>query len=261
MAKKIVICNNKGGVAKTTTAINIADALIFMGGRVLFIDMDPQMNSSSVFAGEYDLTGAATVRDLLKGNVDINECIMQTEFGDIVLGDKLLENEEDEVYQAARKNPYRLKEALSKIEDDYDFIVCDTPPNIGTMLRNALFAADGLVIPFNAKTFAVDGLGNLLKNIDKIRKEGNKDLKIYGVVLTMYDRRNNQDKKIALALPSLGEAMGFHAFHTCISICQDVENVIADGKSLFKAKGNSAGAVDYVHLAQELLEEVVKYGE
>lgn len=255
MAIKIAITNAKGGVGKTTTAVCLADALMYVGYDVLFLDLDPQMNSSKVYTGENDISEAKTLKNLIKGD-NVNNCITKTDFGDIILGDQSLADEEDTIYQMARKNLGKLRKSLEKIEDNYDFIMIDTPPNVGTWMRSALYAADGIVIPFNAKTFAVDGLGWLLETIDKIKESGNPNLKIYGGVLTFYDRRNRQDREIAKALPALGKALKFHTFSTHINTCQDIENTIAEGVSLFRSKGNSTGAVDYVHLLHELLKEV-----
>lgn len=255
MAIKIAVCSAKGGVAKTTTAVNVADALIYMGYKVLFVDTDPQMNSTSVYAGNYDLSEANSLKDLLNGT-PIEECILETDFGDIIIGDADLWDEDHEVYIRARENPTTLRDIIKSVDKDYDFIIFDTPPNVGAWMKNALIAADGVVIPFTPNTFAVDGLGRLLEVVDRFRKKGNKKLKVYGVVLTRYDKRNSQDRNISEFLPELGERLHFHPFKTNIRICQDIEKSIAGRKSLFRNYGSSNGAVDYVRLSTEILKEV-----
>ena len=259
MAVRISITNAKGGVAKTSTAINVADALMYMGYRVLFIDLDPQMNSSSVYVKDMDEV-QYDLLDLIKGK-DIHSCITKTDFGEIIVGNEDLDDEEDKYYQRCRKNLYWLDEKLKDVDEEFHFIVFDTPPNVGTWMRSALFATNGVVVPFNAKAFAVSGLTRLLGKIDKIREESNPKLKVLGVCLTMYDKRNKQDKDIAWALPELGRTLGFHAFATAVATCQDIENAIANKQSLFRMKGNSNGAVDYVRLTHEILREVEEYGK
>lgn len=256
MAIKIAITNAKGGVAKTTTAINIADALTFMGYKVLFIDMDPQGNSSSVYTGTLVREDTEkTLKDIFEKKEDVRNCITHTKMGDIILTDKSLA-EQDTVYQVQIGGTKILKKALAPVENDYDFMIMDTPPSVGAFMQNALIAADGCVCPINPKKFAVDGLYLLLDKIEQIKENENPDLKIYGIVLTMYDQRNAQDKGIYQQLPDLGEEIGFHVFNTPIRTCQDIEKAIANSESLFRERGNSNGAKDYANLVGEILTEI-----
>ncbi|MCR5357181.1 MAG: ParA family protein [Lachnospiraceae bacterium] len=256
MSTKIAITNAKGGVAKTTTALNIADALMYIGYKVLFIDLDPQANSTSVYEGTtLRSEGEKTLFDVMEGTSNIKDCIQHTEFGDIVAGDSRLA-EKDAEYQVKIGGNKILKKSLKEVDKDYDFIIMDTPPNIGAFMQNAIYAADGCLCPVLPKKFAIDGLGQLLDTIDSIRDDGNEKLKIYGIVLTIYDKRNAQDRDIKEQLPELGENLGFHVFNTEIRTCQDVEKALAECKSLFRTKGNSNGAADYVGLVKELLEVI-----
>lgn len=256
MAVKIAVTNAKGGVAKTTTAINIADALMFMGYNVLFIDMDPQGNSSSVYTGTLVRDESVhTLKNIFEGTADIKDCITHTEIGDIILADKDLV-EQDTVYQLKIGGTKILRKNIKKVEDNYDFVIMDTPPSVGAFMQNALIAADGCVCPITPKKFAVDGLFLLLDKIEQIREDENPNLKIYGVVLTMYDQRNAQDKGIYQQLPELGEETGFNVFKTPIRICQDIEKAISNSESLFRVKGNSNGAKDYANLVGEILTEI-----
>lgn len=256
MAIKIAITNAKGGVAKTTTAINIADALMFIGYKVLFVDLDPQGNSTSVYTGSIVREEEEkTLFDLFEGKLSTKDCILHTAFGDILAGDVRLATQ-DAVYLTQVGGVKKLKNALKTVEEEYDFIIMDTPPNIGSFMRNAIYAADGCVVPVLPKKFAIDGLNQLLGTINDIKEDGNEKLKIYGIVLTMFDKRNSQDKAICEALPELGEELGFRVFKTPIRINQDIEKAISNCESLFRTRGNSNGAIDYVELVKELLENV-----
>lgn len=262
MATKIAITNAKGGVAKTTTALNIADALMYIGYKVLFVDLDPQSNSTSVYEGSttrsddektlFDLFTDFTTNNRINS---IRDYIRNTDFGDIVPGDYRLADMDGAIITKP-KGTKVIKDALKSVEDDYDFVIMDTPPNVGAYMRNAIRAADGCICPVLPKKFAIDGLGQLLNTIDDIRDDGNENLKVYGIVLTIYDQRNAQDKAIKEELPSLGTNFGFKVFETSIRTCQDVEKALAECKSLFRTRGNSNGAVDYANLVKEILEVI-----
>ena len=152
-----------------------------------------------------------------------------------------------------RARTKRIKKALKTIDKDYDFIIMDTPPNVGAFMRNALFAADGIVTPLQAKRFALDGLSDFLDTVSELKEDGNEDLQILGVLLTMYDQRNKQDREVIEALPDIGKQLNINVFRTVIRTCQDIENALAESKSLFRTKGNSNGAYDYADLVLEIL--------
>ncbi|MGO5337917.1 ParA family protein [Bilifractor sp. LCP19S3_H10] len=254
MATKIAITNAKGGVGKTTTALNIADALMYIGYKVLFIDLDPQANSTSVYEGSISRRpGEKTLLNVMEKKNSLSECIEHTAFGDIVPGDPKLADQ-DAVYTTKIGGTNIVKNALKEVDGLYDFVVMDTPPNIGAYMRNAIYAADGCICPVLPKKFAIDGLNQLLDTIKSIKDDGNQNLKIYGILLTIYDKRNSQDRALKEQLPVFGKELGFHVFKTPIRTCQDVEKALAECKSLFRTKGNSNGAMDYAALVQELLE-------
>lgn len=252
MAYKIVVANQKGGVAKTTTAVNIADALMFMKYKVLLIDLDPQSNSTSVFKQDRE-ENEKTVLDVILEKETIENCIMHTAFGDVVAGNRDLANWDGQLISAPGGTK-RIKKAIKSIEDDYDFIIMDTPPNVGAFMRNALFAADGIVTPLQAKKFALDGLSDFLDTVEELKEDGNEKLQILGVLLTMFDQRNKQDREVIQVLPEICESMNINMFKTKIRICQDIENAIAESKSLFRSRGNSNGASDYADLVIEILD-------
>ena len=259
MAYKIVIANQKGGVAKTTTAVNIADALIYMNYKVLLIDLDPQSNSTSVFKGDATGNEGKTVLDVVLEKEKIKNCIEHTDFGDRVCGSRDLSNWDGQLITAPGGTK-RIKKALKTIDKDYDFIIMDTPPNVGAFMRNALFAADGIVTPLQAKRFALDGLSDFLDTVSELKEDGNEDLQILGVLLTMYDQRNKQDREVIEALPDIGKQLNINVFRTVIRTCQDIENAIAESKSLFRTKESSNGANDYADLVIEIL-DLIKKGE
>lgn len=260
MAKKIAIANQKGGVGKTTTALNIADALVHLNYKVLFIDLDPQHNSTSTYGAIIE--DQNTIVDVLKKDCTAKEAIQHTLLGDIIAGDDLLAQEEQYFNsQAAREGI--LKRQLKDIDAEYDFIIMDTPPNLGIYMKNALTAADGCIISIKAEKYAIDGLGLLLETIDETIELLNESLRIYGVLLNVYDSRNALDKQVNEMLPQIGEQKGFRVFKTPIRVSQDVKKVQAlpssdndVNRSLFENYPTSNAAVDYVAVTKELLEVI-----
>ncbi len=266
MAVKIAIANQKGGVGKTTTAVNLADALGHMGQRVLLLDLDPQHNSTSTFGAE--IRGNKTIVDVFKGDCEPGDAVQHCPMGDIIPGDDLLSDRESD-FKDEMASEKILKRRLKKIENDYDYIVIDTPPNLGLYMLNALTAADGCIIPIKAEQYAVDGLEKLIGTINKVIEVLNEDLKVYGVLMTSYDARNGLDRGIREALPEVGKAHGFKTFDSIIRISQDVKkaqaiqdivdddgNIIPANRSLFENFTQSNAAVDYVNFTTELLEVV-----
>ena len=190
----------------------------------------------------------------------IKDCIKHTDFGDIVCGNRDLSNWDGQLITAPGGTK-RIKKALKDIEDDYDFIIMDTPPNVGAFMRNALFAADGIVTPLQAKRFALDGLSDFLDTVDDLKEDGNESLQILGVLLTVYDKRNKQDREVMEALPELGKSLNINIFKTPIRICQDIENALAESKSLFRTRPNSNGANDYADFVLEILDMIEVEGK
>ena len=252
MAYKIVIANQKGGVAKTTTAVNLTDGLLYMKYRVLLIDLDPQCNSTSVFIGR-DSTDGNSALDFILEKKKISECVDHTDFGDIVCGSKDLASWEGQLLTAPGGTK-RVKKAIKEIDEQYDYIIMDTPPNVGAFMRNALFAADGIVTPLQAKRFALDGLSDFIDTVEELKEDGNENLEILGILLTMYDKRNRQDREVIEALPEVADSLNIHVFDTPIRTCQDIENAISASESLFRTRSGSNGANDYADFIGELLD-------
>ena len=250
----ISIANQKGGVAKTTTALCLANGLQECGYKVLMIDMDPQCNTSSTYRAVQENT--ATLYDFLHEDATLEEAIQTTDSGDIVSGDNNLAGMEGE-FAAHIKNYSLLKKALKTIDDRYDFAIIDTPPNIGFYMTSALVASSGVIIPLKAEKFAIDGLAQIMANINDA-KDVNPDLKIYGVLLTVYDKRTALDSLVHEQLPEIGKQQGFKVFKTAIRTCQQIKEAQSRQVRLFDEYPNCNAAIDYANLIKELLEEVKK---
>ena len=256
MANKIAITNQKGGVGKTTTALNIADAMTHCGYKVLFIDLDPQCNSTSIYEPTVE-KDTATIVDVLTGDVSIEEALQTTDLGDIIPGDPQLAAVTEKLNNKMARYAL-LKIQLKKVEDKYDYVIMDTPPNLGIYMLNAIFAADGCIIPIRAEKFAVDGLSALIDTINEIRnlgEQGNPNLEIYGVLLNSFDKRTKLDKDIWAALPKQGEINNFKVYKTPIRICQTIKDAQAAKVSLFELDAASNAAQDYANLLKEIVKE------
>ena len=252
MAKIITISNQKGGVGKSTTAICLADALRHCDYSVLFVDLDAQCNSSSVY--KTVIEGECTIVDLLNGSYSTSECIQHTDMGDIISGDPGLVNIINELDQKINRYGI-LKEKLSEVTDDYDFIIIDSPPGAGLYMYNSFFAADGLIIPLTGSQFAVDGLAKIVSTVQEVKQYGNPTLEIYGVLMNKYDARKRLDKLTWGSLPRIGIEYGFNVFKTPIRICQAVKEAQAENASLYDMSPNCNAAIDYVNVVKELLGE------
>ena len=266
----IAITNQKGGVGKTTTAINIADALRHTNCDVLFIDMDPQCNATSTYGAAIE--GVNTIVDVLKKDCKAEEAIQTTPLGDIIAGDTLLAQEEPAFNsRTAREN--LLKNAIKTVVKNYDYVIIDPPPNLGIYMINALTAADGCVIPIKAEQYAIDGLKRLIDTINDVIENVNPDLAVYGVLLTAYDARNSLDREILEELPTAGKTLGFNVFEHPIRINQAIKKiqslkngetedgeVVIANRSLYDNYASCNAAHDYVAVVKEIMKEIKKNG-
>lgn len=257
MAKVIAITNQKGGVAKTSDAINLADAFRHLGNKILFIDMDPQCNSTAVYNAQTE--GVNTIVDVLKGDCKADEAVQHTALGDIIAGDKLL-NQEEMFFNNQKARESILKRRIFRVIENYDYVFIDTPPNLGIYMLMSLTAADGCVVAIRAEKFAIDGLSLLIQTVNEIVETLNDELRIYGVLLNAYDKRNALDRQIYQMLPELGEASSFRTFKTAIRTDQNVKNVQAmelddraQARSLFELAPKCNAAQDYMDAAKELI--------
>lgn len=270
MAIKIALTNQKGGVAKTTTAVCLADALKHCDYRVLLIDMDAQCNSTDTYGAKVE--GENTIVDVLKKDCTAKEAVQHLPIGDIIAGDTLLSQEEYFFYNKNSRE-LLLSKAIKPIDEDYDFIIIDTPPNLGIYMVNSLCAADGCIIPIHADKYALQGLSLLIDTLNSLKEDINENLKIYGVLLTDFDIRNSIDREFKNQMDTLSETQGIRAFErvirTDLSIVKvqsmqnetdDNGNITVPNRSLFENYPNSHASEDYAGLVKELIEEVLNNG-
>lgn len=253
MKSVITIANQKGGVGKTATASAIASSLIRRGYNVLMIDADPQGNTTDIYRAKIE--GQATLFDLMIQEATAKEAIQITEFGDIIASDPQLIKADNTFLNSGRE--YLLKEAIESIKEKYDFIVIDTLPGLGVMLLNALTAADGIVIPIGADRDSLQGLKQLSDTINATKKYSNKDLRVYGLLVTMYFPNTKLSKEITEeALPKISSILNTKIFETRIRYTTKVKEAKAKRVPLLKHSQHSTAAEDYETMVDELLNDI-----
>lgn len=194
MGKIIAFVNQKGGVGKTTTAVNLAACLQAAGKSVLLCDFDPQANATSGLGAEK--SGSLTSYDMVLGGATAEECIVHTPYADLIPSTAALSGASIELVSTEGRE-FKLKNALSPLKDRYDFILIDCPPSLELLTLNAICAAEGLLIPVQCEYFALEGLSDLMLTLRAIKKGLNPKLDIFGVLLTMYDGRTNFSAQVA----------------------------------------------------------------
>lgn len=253
MGKIIAIANQKGGVGKTTTAINLSSALGSLGRSVLLVDLDSQGNASRGL-GIDALSLPQTIFDVLLGDIDTSLAIRKTgEKGlDILPSNLKLANLDLAIQSKNVSKPFfLLRNALSKVKDQYDYILIDCPPSLGLLNINAFAAASSVLIPVQCEFFAMEGVAAILSSINKIQNDFNPSLKIEGFLLTMYDSRNSLDTEIARQVRGLFKE---NTFGTVIPRNISIPESSARGMSVLLFRPNSQGAVSYLGLAKEMID-------
>ncbi len=248
MGKIIGIANQKGGVGKTTTAVNLAAALGVLEKKVLLIDADPQANATSGLGVE---EVKFSTYNLLDHSSDAKKCIQRTSSPNLDIIPSHIDLVAAEIELVDRdQREYMLKDALAQIQTDYDFIVIDCAPSLGLITVNALTAADSVIIPIQCEYFALEGLGKLLNTIKNVQKIHNKDLDIEGLLLTMYDSRLRLSNQVVEEVNSHFPEM---VFDTIISRNVRLSEAPSFGESILNYDAESKGAIQYLQLAEEVL--------
>ncbi|MBN2144738.1 MAG: ParA family protein [Candidatus Aureabacteria bacterium] len=250
MGKIISITNQKGGVGKTTSAINISACLAKSGEKILLVDMDPQANTTSGIGMNKSTIKLSSYDGLILG-VDCNKLIHQTDYSNLFLvpSNVNLTGAEIELTQIDARE-YKLKKMVSPVRNDFDYIIIDCPPSLGLLTLNSLTASDSVLIPIQAEYFALEGVGQLVQTLDLVRKNLNPNLAIEGILLTMCDFRTNLSKQVA---EEVRRYFGDKVYKTSIPRNIKIAESPGFGKPIVYYEMRSIGAEKYLEVTAEFL--------
>lgn len=258
MGKILAITNQKGGVGKTTTAINVAAALAANDLHILLIDSDPQGNATTGLGAAKD-PDRPSLYHVLLGDAEVGEAVLHTGFEglDLVPGDKNLVGANLELVDAPRRE-FRLQDKIKAVRSQYDFVIIDCPPALDLLTLNALIAADAVLVPIQCEFFALEGISELMDTIARIRSSFDHPLEIEGILLTMFDDRTNLTRQVA---SDLRDFFRDQVFETVIPRSIRLAEAPSHGQSILAYDVRSRGAESYIRLAKEILENEQKRGQ
>ena len=253
MGKIISFANQKGGVGKTTSCVNIASSLGVLGHKVVIIDLDPQGNTTSgVGISKRGLK--ASTRELLNGEIPVRDIIIETPYENlyVIPTNTTLANAEFDLLDF-EESESRMKAALSEVKDEFDYILIDCPPSLGMLTINAFTASDGIIVPMQCEFYALEGLSQLMITINKIKRLYNPDLTVTGILITMYNSR------LLLSLQVISELKKHYEdkiFETKISRNVKLTEAPGFGRPAYYHDKHSKGAKEYIEVAKELVTRI-----
>lgn len=250
MSKVIAVTNQKGGVGKTTTAVNLSACLAYKGKRVLVVDCDPQGNATSGFGTEKEKI-KASVYDCLVNPDKTFDAVMRTKYGNLSIIPSSPELSAAEIELATEENrEYILKNALDKVKNDYDYVIIDSPPALGMLSINIMTAANSVLVPIQCEYYALEGLTQLINSIRNVKKHSNSKLDIEGIVATMYDARTNLSAQV---LEEVKKYFPDKVYKTVIPRNIRLSEAPSFGEPIIRYDITSKGAEAYFELSKELM--------
>ncbi len=252
--KIISVVNQKGGVGKTTTVINIATVFAALGRKTLIIDFDPQSNAGSGLGVNIKDREDNNIYDILTGEKTTKQVVFETKIPNLDIIPCTVDLASAEVELAFMENrESKLKDKISELNDEYDYIFIDCPPSLGLLTINALVASTTIIIPLQCEFFALEGLSHLLDTAERIRDNYNKDLNINGIILTMYDRRNKLTEQVE---KDVRDCLGDMVYRNVIPRNVKLSESPSHGIPAIIYDSNCSGSCAYMNLAEEMIERI-----